>query len=223
MYSLAMQPDASSSPRRSGTLLQEPRFPILTLDESKLTPALGYVFRRKWLYPHESLISILWKFEKANALSGAVVARLMGPDVDPYEGVAPRRGIVDVDRLRENLGLPGKLLHSALIEGTERQRYSDAFRFCRHCLTLGYHSVVHQLESLSQCPAHHGILESRCRRCGHETPHRISVRLLEARYRCANCLAPYARYGWTPYNAQPMRPEHRKAFTRRYLERCRGL
>jgi len=67
MYSLAMQPDASSSPRRSGTLLQEPRFPILTLDESKLTPALGYVFRRKWLYPHESLISILWKFEKANA------------------------------------------------------------------------------------------------------------------------------------------------------------
>jgi hypothetical protein len=149
MYSLAMQPDASSSPRRSGTLLQEPRFPILTLDESKLTPALGYVFRRKWLYAHESLISILWKFEKANALSGAVVVRLMGPDVDPYEGVAPRRGIVDVDRLRENLGLPGKVLHSALIEGTERQRYSDAFRFCRHCLTLGYYSVVHQLESLS--------------------------------------------------------------------------
>jgi transposase-like protein len=81
---------------------------------------------------------------------------------------------------------------------------------------------VHQLESLSQCPAHHSILESVCPRCGHETPHRISVRLLEARYRCANCLAPYARYGWTPYNAQPMRPEHRKAFTRRYLERCRG-
>jgi hypothetical protein len=221
MSSLAMQPDASSSPQRSGTLLREPRFPILTLDESKLTPALGYVFQRKWLYPHESLISILWKFEKANALSGTVVARLMGPDVDPYEGIAPYRGVVDVDRLCGNLGLPAKTLRTALVEGTGRRRYSDAFRFCRRCLTHGYHSVVHQLESLSQCPAHHCALESVCRRCGRETPLRVNVRLLEARYRCANCLAPYAQYGWTPSNAQAMKPEHRRAFTRRYLERCR--
>jgi hypothetical protein len=32
-------------------------FPILTLDESKLAPALGYLFYSKWLDPYESLIS----------------------------------------------------------------------------------------------------------------------------------------------------------------------
>ncbi len=58
MSSHVMQPDASSLPPRSDGLLREPAFPILTLDESRLTPALGYVFRKGWLYPHESLISI---------------------------------------------------------------------------------------------------------------------------------------------------------------------
>ena len=40
-------------------LLSTPRFPILTLDEAKLTPALGYLFHRKWIDPYESLVSIL--------------------------------------------------------------------------------------------------------------------------------------------------------------------
>ena len=87
-----MQPDACSSPPRSGASPRTLSFPILTLDERKLTPALGYVFSTKWLDPCESLISILWKFEKVNALPGHVVARLMGPDIDPYEGVAPQSG-----------------------------------------------------------------------------------------------------------------------------------
>ena len=94
MSSHVMQPDASSLSLRSDGLLREPAFPILTLDESRLTPALGYIFRRGWLYPHESLILILWKFETANALSGVVVARLMGLEVNAYEGAAPRRGLV---------------------------------------------------------------------------------------------------------------------------------
>ena len=76
--------------------LTERRFPILTLEEGSLTPALGYLFDRNWLYPYESLISILWKFEKANALSGNVVARLLGPDVDPYEGLVPRLDVIEL-------------------------------------------------------------------------------------------------------------------------------
>jgi len=80
-----------------------------------LTPSLGYLFDRKWLYPYESLISILWKFEKANALSGNVVARLLGPDVDPYEGLVPRLGVIDIDRLRANLQVSRRSLRTALI------------------------------------------------------------------------------------------------------------
>lgn len=86
-----MRPATFSPPRRRA-LLKPPRLPILTLDEQKLTPSMGYVFNKRWLDPCESLVSILWKFEKVNALPGNVVARVMGPDIDPYEGVIPQLG-----------------------------------------------------------------------------------------------------------------------------------
>ncbi len=147
-----MQPAAYSSPRRSTALLQAPRFPILTLDERKLTPSLGYVFSRKWLDPCESLVSILWKLEKANAVPGHVVARLMGPDIDPYEGVVPELGQIDIDRLHESLSVPVETLRAALLHPTQRRRYSPVFRHCRRCVAHGYHSVLHQLESIQACP-----------------------------------------------------------------------
>jgi hypothetical protein len=93
--------------------LQAPSFPILTFDETSLTPSLGYLFNNKWLYPCESLISILWKFERANALTGIVVARLLGPEIDPYEGVVPDRGSLDLHRLRDEFGLPRETLRRA--------------------------------------------------------------------------------------------------------------
>jgi hypothetical protein len=147
MSSPAMQPVAYSSPLRSAALLRAPRFPILTLDERKLTPALGYVFSKKWLDPCESLVSILWKFEKANALPGHVVARLMGPDIDPYEGVVPELGLIDINRLRENLLVPVGTLQVALLQPSQRRRYSNVFRHCRRCMAHGYHSVLHQMGS----------------------------------------------------------------------------
>jgi hypothetical protein len=94
----------------------EPRFPILTLEEGSLTPSVGYLFDRTWLYPYESLISILWKFEKANALSGNIVARLLGPDVDPYQGLVPHLDLIDIDRLRANLQVSTRSLRLALIQ-----------------------------------------------------------------------------------------------------------
>jgi hypothetical protein len=192
------------------------------LDERKLTPALGYVFNRKWLDPCESLISILWKFEKANALPGHVVARLMGPDTDPYEGVVPELGMVDIDRLHDTLAVPTKTLRAALLQPTHRRRYSNVFRHCRRCVAHGYHSVLHQMESVSACPAHRRPLETACRRCGYEAPYLAGVQLLEAPYRCAYCRASYGGQGWSPNKARPMKAEYRKAITRRYFERYLG-
>ncbi|WP_454742758.1 hypothetical protein [Cupriavidus necator] len=156
-----MQPDACLSPP-SEVLLSPPRFPILTLDEAKLTPALGYLFDRKWIDPYESLVSVLWKFQKANALSGKVVANLMGPDIDPYEGIVPELGVVDIDRLHGALCLPKTTLRDALLAPTERRRFSATFRHCRRCIAHGYHSVVHQVETVYRCPAHRDALESAC-------------------------------------------------------------
>ncbi|PXX20269.1 hypothetical protein NA66_10732 [Burkholderia pyrrocinia] len=66
--------------------------------------------------------SILWKFEKVNALPGNVVARLMGPDIDPYEGVAPQLGAVNLDRLYRTLGIPFAPLEIALLHPSQRRR-----------------------------------------------------------------------------------------------------
>ena len=71
MSSHVMQPDASLLPPLSDGLLREPAFPILTLDESRLTPALGYIFRRGWIYPHESKSGPL-----AHCYDGAAAGRL---------------------------------------------------------------------------------------------------------------------------------------------------
>ncbi|MGU8077242.1 hypothetical protein [Burkholderia pyrrocinia] len=213
---------ATCSPLRSGPQLRPPRLPILTLDEQKLTPSLGYVFNRRWLDPCESLVSILWKFEKVNAVPGNVVARLMGPDIDPYEGVVPQLGAVNVARLHVTLGIPMAPLEIALLHPSQRRRYSPLFRHCRRCIARGYHSVLHQMLSLNTCPAHYRQLETACQRCGYQAPYVVNVRLLESPYRCAFCGGSYGGGGWSPDRARPMKPEYRKALTRRYYERHLG-
>jgi hypothetical protein len=107
-----MQSAVSSSTRREAPALIAPRFPILNLDERRLTPALGFVFDARWLLPGESIISILWKFARANGLPGHALVRLMGVDIDPYEGVEPIRDAVDLKHLRRMLLLPGKVLRA---------------------------------------------------------------------------------------------------------------
>ncbi|AWV04141.1 hypothetical protein DM992_27385 [Burkholderia sp. JP2-270] len=183
---------------------------------------MGYIFDMRWLDPCESLVSILWKFETVNALPGTVVARLMGPDIDPDAGVMPQLGAVGLERLRRTLRIPGASLEIALLHPSQRRRYSPLFRYCRSCIGRGYHSVLHQLLTIYNCPAHSRPLETACRRCGYEAPYRVSVLLLESQYRCAFCGSSYGGDGWSPDRARPMRPKYRIAFTRRYYERHLG-
>jgi len=117
--------------------------------------------------------------------------------------------------------VPVAMLQVALLQPSQRRRYCNVFRHCRRCMAHGYHSVLHQMESIRACPAHHRALETECRRCGYEAPYRISVQLLESPYRCASCRASYGGQGWMP-DKPLMKAEYRKAFTRRYFERHLG-
>lgn len=172
--------------------------------------------------PYESLVSVLWKFQKANALSGKVVANLMGPDIDPYEGIVPELGVVDIDRLHGALCLPKTTLRDALLAPTEPQRFSATFRHCRRCIAHGYHSVVHQVETVYRCPAHRDALESACRGCGYKAPYRVNVQLLETPYRCSQCRESYGGHGWRPTEARSMRG-YCKALARKYVGSALGL
>ena len=77
--------------------------PILVFDERRLTPSFGYVFKPQWLDPHESIVSILWKFATMNGLSGHMVAtQVAKTTIDPYDGIDPNREAVDIRRLRQS-------------------------------------------------------------------------------------------------------------------------
>lgn len=222
MSNPVMQLDECSPPR-NGALLTAPRLPILTLDERQLTPALGYVFDLRWLMPGESLVSILWKFARANGLPGHVLAHLMGPDVDPYEGVEPFRGVIDVQRLRRMIGLPMKVLRSSLLSESQRGQCHTAFRYCRKCAGHGYHSVLYQMDGEYRCPAHLQALETRCLHCGRETPYVLNASLLEAPYRCIWCRSPYSYWRRPLLLPKPtMRKQDRIAISRRCLIRTYG-
>jgi hypothetical protein len=47
--------------------------PILTFDEARLSPSHGYIFNRRWLCPHETILGIAWKLARMNALPGHIV------------------------------------------------------------------------------------------------------------------------------------------------------
>ena len=169
--------------------------PILTFDERRLTPSFGYIFNPKWIDPHESIVSLLWKFARMNAISGHVIAEQLSKiSIDPYEGVPASRAAIDMRRLRNSLGIKLKHVRTGIIPDSLRKISSPYFRFCPKCLRRGYHGVVHQLETEHHCPIHGDWLQVECQACGQAAPYRLNARLLGAPFRCANCRAFYGAY-----------------------------
>lgn len=56
---------------------------------------------------------------------------------------------------------------------------ADIVRFCRKCANIGYHSVFHQIPSLSHCPWHNCALTSACLHCGESGAIRGSLGYLQ--------------------------------------------
>jgi hypothetical protein len=192
--------------------------PILLFDERRLTPSFGYVFHPKWVDPGESIVSILWKFARMNALPGHVVAaQLATHPIDPYEGIAPRRECVDVRRLRQALGLPLYVLREALLPSQRYRAISPYLRFCRKCLRRGYHGILHQLELLQLCPMHGEWLQTDCRHCGQPIAFHLNAHLLDAPFRCAHCRAFYLSTLPSFLDRKPLPLPARVALTRTRL------
>ena len=171
--------------------------PILMLDEHRLGPSFGYVFNSDWHNPHESIVSLLWKYVRGNAIPGhVVVAEIARKAIDPYEGIEAIREAIDIPRLKMALGLSRKILYEALIPAHRRGALNTNFRYCPSCLGRGYHSVVHQFAIVGRCPIHDLGLETACRCCGYRAPYRLTARLLETPFVCPQC---HRRYGtWHP-------------------------
>jgi len=199
-----------------------PFLPILTFDERRLSPSFGYLFDRRWLDPHESIVSILWKFVQANAVAGHVVAsELARVAIDPYAGVDACRDRLDMVRLKSVLGLPRKILLEALIPAQRHRAVSPFLRYCSRCLGRGYHSVVHQFECVRSCPIHDQSLATSCPDCGYQAPYRLTARLLETPYRCADCRSRYGTRWPNVARHLPMPMEDVIPITALRIGRCR--
>lgn len=204
-----------SLPQRETTALKAPRFPILAFGEHELS--LGSVFNRDWLIPGESLLSILWKFRCANALSADSLIQKILPDIDPSAGAAPVRKLFKPRRLRRLLRLPESVLDMSLLDASASDHYHPAFRFCRQCAAHGYHSVLYQLTDERRCPVHREALETLCRGCGGKTPFIINTRTIEAPFRCVACHSHFC-YGRLPLvSTIPVMSRRERAEIRRWF------
>jgi predicted RNA-binding Zn-ribbon protein involved in translation (DUF1610 family) len=169
--------------------------PILVLDERRLSPSLGYVFNPKWVSPDESIASILWRFARANGITGQEITSLaLRKKIDPYEGAAFSYEEIHLPRLGKLLNLPLNTLRTGLGPRCNRTRMSANLRWCRSCMLQSYHSVVHQFECIQRCPIHRRVMETVCPTCGLASAYRLQARLLEASYRCGMCGARYTQF-----------------------------
>ena len=193
--------------------------PILTFDEGRLSPSHGYIFDRRWLCPHETILGIAWKLARMNALPGHVVAKQLAQrSIDPYEGIPPSDSHVAVSLLARTFAIPRKALKDGLHRTDGGPRMHTHLRFCTICMGVAYHGVMHQRDGASRCPCHGVALEQSCRGCGASAEYWLNARLLGAPFRCANCRRPYA--GWSASLApQPASRNLRRAITR---ARCNG-
>ena len=187
----------------------------MLFDERKLRPAFGYVFDQRLLDPHESIVSILWKFGRQNGFPGHLITAQFAKDqIDPYEGIAVCETAVDVIELHKVLSLPIKTVRASLLAEPVQRLGSPWLRYCRRCLRLGYHSVVHQLKGVGQCPIHGTVLEETCTHCGSRTPYWLNASLLGAPYQCCACRQRYVTQLPSSWRKSPMPKQARTRITR---------
>jgi len=192
--------------------------PIMLFDEHQLAPSFGYLFNPKWVNPHESLVSMLWKFGRANALPGHVlITQIARETIDPYEGISACPPEVNLRKVQRTLGVPLRMVRAALIPEALQRTGSPWFRYCRSCLAGGYHGIVHQLKRVGRCPVHGDVLEMACHHCGGRAPYRLNAYLLDPPYRCGNCGACYMSLLPSQSLWRPLGQKVRTAMTRTRL------
>lgn len=146
--------------------------------------------------PHESTLSILWRFGWRNALSAPCILSycsrrnyqskglsFLSPSwIDPYAFHAKTGWTVPHPMETE---FDSKYKDALVLW------FSTKLRYCPICLEDGYHSLWHQFLLLVKCPRHGCLIQSTCQSCGKKLPeYRLTVQLFKRPYFCRHCHAP---------------------------------
>jgi predicted RNA-binding Zn-ribbon protein involved in translation (DUF1610 family) len=162
-------------------------FPILSLDAELLSPAFGYSFDPRWAHRHESLLSLLWKFVAVNSAPGHRVIRYLDAQADPYLGLQPVRSPALSRTAARLLKLTRPAIAGGLLAPKAQVLALKHLRYCPPCAHRGFHCLMFQLPTVTQCPIHRVSLRDSCPQCKKPLPHELSVRTLEHPYRCPSC------------------------------------
>jgi len=80
---------------------------------------------------------------------------------------------------------------------------SNRLRACPRCLRSGYHSIVHQIPAIRECPLHEGTpLVDRCARCGRPFGE-FRLRRSGDGFACVGCCTSFLDVGGLRYVSQP--------------------
>jgi hypothetical protein len=137
----------------------------------------------EWYQEGESPWSVLQKLKLANhARSNELLSYLGTLSVKKRNKLWLSRSLgnlwgmedFDDDVLQRNLLKKVKIQNHQLIEQIVNRLnvrddacwHKDLLQFCPVCLSQGYHSIIHQLRLLYECPFHNKPLRTSCENCG---------------------------------------------------------
>lgn len=161
----------------------------------------GYCWRPEWVYPFESLRSLLSKFMLLNHIGVTELNRVFcykSPVNCRTSLLNGNRSLlnssifnncIDPSVLKGVLGLSDEQLTFSVIESyTYYESYwRNEFRFCPSCLGAGYHSPFHQHKMFNKCPIHGDELKTCCIKCNAVLPYEFGRLAVRHPYECTTC------------------------------------
>ncbi len=165
-----------------------------------LTSDLSVTWNPQWISPTESLWCAFEKFRLMNIATQKDILDLFGTEKvknqrsrkQSSNNLIEPQGI-DGESLEIILGMNLKKLNLevlseiiGVITDDIINFVSSDLRFCTECMTVGFHSIYHQILLLNKCPFHDKALRVQCPKCKSKIPYSIAYINIETPFMC-NC------------------------------------
>ncbi|SHJ92571.1 hypothetical protein SAMN02745165_03549 [Malonomonas rubra DSM 5091] len=103
-----------------------------------------------------------------------------------------RQDALNIERFSQLTGLnPEKYINSKLVGLMKDQGVgSEILRFCPKCTTFGFHSNLHQIKTIGECPFHKEKIINKCMSCGKNIEYTFADLSKRQPYFCSYCNSP---------------------------------
>lgn len=173
---------------------------------------MSYSICKNSIIPYESLWSIVHKFSYWNVccLKDIQLAfhrneQLKGGWIISSLLTFPRW---EMEKIAEILGIDINTIEKGVIEtylcNNEILKLScRSIRYCPDCVSIGFHSAIHQIYAFTVCPYHQTVLTDKCIHCGGIIDPGLNAKTIQNYYSCQRCQQPLYEF----VNFQPERSE----------------